>query len=90
LRRKVKIKQISNMPIVIPIKVQAPSTYNANMEFLQERVSRFAQALIDDTIANNRPHRIMSLAEVEENSISLEESERRLSEIIHNHYHPSK
>jgi len=78
------------MPIVIPIKVQTPPMFNANMEFLQERVSRFAQALIDETIANSRPHRKMTLAEVEANSISLEESERRLSEMIHNHYHPSK
>lgn len=76
------------MPIVLPIEIQVPSTYDAHMDFIQERVSRYAQALVDEAIANSRPHRHMSLSEVEANSISLEESERRLSQLIHNYYHP--
>lgn len=75
------------MPIVMPIEVQVPPTYDASMDFIQERVSRYAQALVDESIANTRPHRQMTLAEVEANSISLEESERRLTQMIHNFYH---
>ena len=78
------------MAITIPIEVQTPPSYNANLEYLQEHVSRFAQALVNELATNSRPHRKMTLAEVKTNSIALEESERRLTELIHNHYHPDK
>jgi len=74
------------MPLVIPVEVQVPPTFNASAEFLKERVSRFAQALIDEEASCNRPHRQMTLAQVEANSISVDESERRLTDLIRRHY----
>lgn len=74
------------MPLVIPIEVQVPPTYNANAENLKARVSRFAQALVDDDALYHRPHRQMMLAEAEANSISIEESESRVTDLINRHY----
>jgi len=74
------------MPLVIPIEVQVPPTYNERAEFLKERVSRYAQALIEEDALRNRPHRKMTLAEAENNSISVDESEHRLTELIQHHY----
>ena len=76
------------MPVVMPIQVQVPPSYKVNIDFLQERVNRYAQALVDADISTNLPHRKMTSAEVAAQSIPLEESKRRLTELIHNFYHP--
>lgn len=76
------------MPITFPVEVHIPSQSTLTVDFLQEKVSRFAQSLVDDALANSRPHRQMMRSEMEANSISVEESERRLTERIHRFYHP--
>lgn len=76
------------MPITFPVEVQMPPQSTLTVDFLQERVSRFAQSLVDEALVNSRPHRQMTCAEVEANSISVEESERRLTDRIHRFYHP--
>lgn len=78
------------MPITFPVEVQMPPQSTLTVDFLQEKVSRFAQSLVDEASANSRPHRQMTRAEVEANSISLAESERRLTDRIHRFYHPEK
>lgn len=75
------------MPVVFPIEVQIPPQSTLSVDYLQERVSRFAQSLVDETAANSRSHRRMTYAEVEANSISLEDSEKLLTERIHRFYH---
>jgi len=60
------------------------------MDQLQERINRYAQALVDDTLIQNSPHRKMTLAEAEANSISAEESKQRVTELIHHFYHSKK
>ena len=74
------------MPLIIPVEVQVPPTYKASTKSLKERVSRFAQALVDEEALSNRPHRKMTFAEVEVSSISVDESEKRLTELINHHY----
>ena len=74
------------MPFVMPIEVQLPPMYDASAEFLQERVSRYAQALVEEDMLVNRPYRKMLLSEVEANSISIDESERRTTDLIRRYY----
>lgn len=74
------------MPFVMPIEVQIPPTYNANKEFLQEQVSRYAQALVDNMVVTNRPHRLMTSVQVAANSLSVDEAETRVDNLINSFY----
>ena len=45
---------------------------------------------IESTYARVVPDRIMSLKEALSHGVTLEEAERRLDELIYNHYHPQQ
>ena len=74
------------MPIVMPIEVQIPPTYNADKELLREQISRYAQALVDNMAANSLSHRQMTAAQVAAHSLSVDESEARVDNLINSFY----
>lgn len=74
------------MPIVMPIEVQIPPTYNANKKFLSEQISRYAQALVDNMAANSISHRQMTAAQVAAHGLSVDESEARVDNLINSFY----
>ncbi len=74
------------MPFVMPIEVQIPPTLVADKEFLQQQVSCYAQALVDNMSLMDRPHRQMTAAQVYANSLSVDEAEARIDNLINTFY----
>ena len=79
-------KKEKNMPFVMPIEVQIPPTLVADKEFLQQQVSCYAQALVDNMSLMDRPHRQMTAAQGYANSLSVDESEARIDNLINTFY----
>lgn len=77
------------MSTIIPIEVQLPTDDPEYVDTLRYTLQQYAQDLID-TPSTIQPKYFMTTEEIEKNSITVEESERRLTKLIHDFYDKKK